>query len=284
MAESMDENWKYKIGKEDAERFIITGTYKSEITAAGNLGGKTKREKSGGNWPHVTIVLGRVTIKDDDGNELKTYQQVYRNREYHAEHYFLKALEENVKTLLSNNKVTKFSIQAKLVQNYSPCGDCAQKIINFRNEQKNQNINFSVEIKFANVYKHYEEANKGGLVALLKTDYVVLNLYQGKDEWKQFLNKYVNPHEVAHFSTVLLLGFHQDEDEDDWEKFLETYVNVHPDEKGELLRRARSEERKFNEQQGKEIFDDIIASGKLKAIRAILLPNKTNIGLHMHQS
>ena len=123
----------------------------------------------------------------------------------------------------------------KLVQNLSPCSSCVHAIIDFINEWKESKLKFSWQIQFVAVYEHYTKSNIEALKKLWKTDGVVLDLIKGEN------NNY-------------------------WEEFLHTYVNVNPDEKTELLGRARSNKRTLNEQRGKEIFEGVKTSGKLKAI------------------
>ena len=124
---------------------------------------------------------------------------------------------------MKNGKTEVTNIQAKLVQNYSPCKNCADKILRFKADVEQQGITFSLTIKFANFYCHWEPPNLHGL-RRLKNSGVTLDLLEGENKWTEFLN-----------------------DED--------FVRLRDDEKEELLNRAKSAARQNNEQKGKEIFN-----------------------------
>ncbi len=218
-----------KIGREDIEKFIIQHMY----------------GENHDDWPSgigATIVLSTVeiystkrsstSIKDDK----LTRKTVYKNgkRPNHAEGYFLGDLKDEIETLLADEETKVTKIQAKLVQNYSPCSNCADKIVA---AVEKQNINVSLTIKFANFYRHQGISNKTGLKKLLRKD-VKLELLRGEKNWKEFLND-------------------------------ETFVNLTQDEYNELLERATSQEREEREEEDVKILNQIISevSGKQKATK-----------------
>ncbi|CAB4045246.1 C-, partial [Paramuricea clavata] len=132
-------------------------------------------------WPSATIVLsiGKITSTTKE-NPFNWARSNAMGR--HAEERFLDELETEIS---KHHEVTK--IEAKLVQNYSPCSVCAHALIEFKKKMQNKNIDFSLTIKFANFYRHTLAPNKEGLMNLLRND-VKLELLQGKDEWEAFLN------------------------------------------------------------------------------------------------
>ncbi len=200
-----------KIGKEDIEnKFIIQLKY-------GERGHPSGKE--------ATIVLSNVKIyyTKRSRTSIKTKNAVYKNREYqeHAEGCFLHDLNDEITTLLEDGKVNK--IQANLVQNYSPCRNCADKILRFKATVEQRGITFSLTIKFANFYCHWVTPNLDGL-RRLKDSGVTLDLLEGENKWTEFLN-----------------------DED--------FVRLRNDEKEKLLNRAKSAARQNNEKKGKEIFN-----------------------------
>ena len=217
MAEAVE-----KIGEVDIRKFII----------------KHKYGENHEDWPSgkgATIVLSTVeiystkrsstSIKDDK----LTRKTVYKNGEHpnHAEGYFLRDLKDEIETLLADEETKVTKVQAKLVQNYSPCNNysddnksgCADDILQFKESMRKKGINFSLTIKFATFYSHEVKSNREGLKKLLRND-VKLELLQGKDDWKEFL-------------------------------YDETFVNL------KLLRMATSEKRKEREKDDVEILNDI---------------------------
>jgi hypothetical protein len=237
-----------KIGGNDVlEKFIITNQYGVP-----------------GDWPHgkgSTIVLSTVEIYystyfTKSIEPCKT-SQVYKNGGYqeHAERYFLDELAGRIKTLKEANHVKKVNkIQAKLVQNYSPCNNyrtvvvagksvvsgCADDILQFKEYMEQQGITFSLTIKFGTFYYHQKPPNKEGLKKLLRNG-VKLELLQGKADWEAFLND-------------------------------ENFVELTDDEYTMLLERATSEERTNRETKDVEILDKITAEpakGRQEAIKQL---------------
>ena len=214
----------YKIGKDDVDKFIVKYSY-----------GKNAPE-----WPRTTIVLSTVDIYYTKSSRASNKEHrllminIYRNGWLHAENYFLTDLREEIDTLLKDTKIYK--IQAGIVQNYSPCNNysgssgCADDILKFKEDMENRDINFSLTIKFANFYRHYLLSNRAGLQKLLKNN-VNLKVFQGKEDWKAFLND-------------------------------ENFVHLTNDDKTELLKRATSEERVKREKIDKKILKDITARAK----------------------
>ena len=214
----------YKIGKDEVNKFIVEYWY-----------GENAPE-----WPRATIVLSTVDIYYTKSSKTsnKEYRllmiNIYRNGWLHAENYFLTDLRKEIDTLLKDKKINK--IQAGIVQNYSPCnnysGDsgCADDILKFKEDMENRDISFSLTIKFANFYRHQLFSNRAGLQKLLKNN-VNLEVFQGKEDWKEFLND-------------------------------EHFVYLTNEDKTELLRRATSDERAMREKVDKNILEDITARAK----------------------
>ena len=215
-----------KIGEEDVQKFIIIYKY----------------GEKGWLWPSgkgATIVLSTVKIYYTKRSSTPlTIKAVYRNDDSsHAEGYFLSGLEKEMNTLLEDEETAVTTIQANLVQNYSPCKNCADKILQFKNDKENQGITVSLTIKFANFYRHKLDSNKEGLRELWRND-VKLELLKGEDDWKAFLND-------------------------------RTIVNLTVRKNKQLLERATSKERKEREKDDVKIFNKITseASGKQKATK-----------------
>ncbi len=198
-----------KIGREDIEKFIIQHMY----------------GENGWDWPRATIVLSTVEIHYTTiVNDTLPIKAVYKNESKHAEELFLAGLKNEIDRLLKNGKTAVTKIQAKLVQNYTPCTNCADKILQFKAAVEQQGITFSLTIKFANFYRHREPPNLDGL-RRLKDSGVTLDLLEGENKWTEFLH-----------------------DED--------FVRLTEEKKRRLLNRATSTFRRNNEQRGTEIFNE----------------------------
>ena len=161
---------------EDVKNFIVLHNY----------------GKNGKDWPRCTVVLSTVTITlKNKKTEQKKW--IHRNEPRqtnepcgrHAEICFLQALRE---TIGGRGEVNK--VKAELVQNYSPCLDCAMEFLEFKNEI-GRNVEVILTITFANFYKCHKEPdktqNRSGLVKLLK-NHVELEVFQGK-RWEELLNE-----------------------------------------------------------------------------------------------
>ena len=218
-----------KIGKEEIKKnFII----------------KHKYGTNAWRWPRgigATTVLSTVKIYYTTRSSTSirdcklTVNAVYKNGEHpnHAERYFHNDLKEQIDTLLKDKETKVTKIRAKLVQNYSPCKNCADMILKLKEGREKQGINISLTIKFANFYGH----NVEGLRGLLQND-VKLELLQGEDDWKAFLND-------------------------------KTFVNLTVGKNKQLLERATSKERKEREEDDVKILNKIKseALGKQKATK-----------------
>ena len=216
---------KLKLG-EIEKKFIITARY-----------GTTD-----GSYPSATVALSTIDIRYPKSSDSKHYskppiKKIYRNGTNHAEVYFLQYLENTIKELLSNDKEVKNSsmvIEATLVQNYSPCNinrkclsGCADEILKSKKKIEDKGIKFSLTVKFANFYKHYEKANTEGLAKLWRAD-VTLKLLRGEKEWQDFLSD-------------------------------TTFVDLTPAEHDSLLKRAKSDDRVNREIEDLEIFEKKIS-------------------------
>ena len=232
-----------RIEKKDVEKFIIEYPY--------GVNGRA--------WPRgigAVIVLSTVEIYYTKHSptsikncKLPKIMAVYKNGEHpnHAERYFLIDLEDEINTLQKDKEVKVNKIQAKLVQNYSPCNNysddgksgCADDILEFIEDMEQKDVIFSLTIKFANFYKHTTESNREGLEKLLRNVDIELELLQGKDDWEAFLNN-------------------------------TNFVNLTKPERTELLERATSEERTNRETKDVEILEEITpepAKGRQEAIK-----------------
>ena len=180
-----------------------------------------------GNWPRSTIVLSTVKIYATAEVDPIIHHWTRNNvMGRHAEKRFLDKLE----TEIAKHEVTK--IEAKLVQNYSPCSVCADALLEFRDKMQNKSIEFSLTIEFANVYLHTIPENRKGLRKLSSTNGIELKLLH------------------------------------DWKAFLESIVQLTPVEKDALLIIARSNGRQNNEKRGAEILDKILREqGKQKQMK-----------------
>ena len=187
----------------------------------------------------ATIVLSSVTIefkKHPKNTNSQSYHDIYTNTKHkHAERRFLDDLRQTIDDLPAESTIAK--IEVNLVQNYSPCNVadderayCADKILKFKNDMEQKKISFSLTIKFANFYLHYKKWNNEGLQKLVENN-VTLEVFQGEDDWKAFLNN-------------------------------ENFVDLTNDEKTELLKRATSDKREEREKVDKKILEDIIAKAK----------------------
>ncbi len=167
-------------------------------------------------WPNSTTLLSTVNIHNANGL-VDTKPRIYRNEGQggqHAENFFLSQLRED--------KTHATKIEANLVQNYSPCVKCADALIHFKREIEEENKEFSVSIKFANVYYQGQ-----GLKKLFENGVRELTLIQGGEHWNEFLND-------------------------------TTFVSLTNDERDELFKEATSNERQNYESRGAEIIESII--------------------------
>lgn len=201
-----------KIGKEDVEKkFIVDYMY-------------YPYNKKTDEWPRTTILLSTVRIKYKNKSQIQKWgpeTKVFKSDAKHAEvNFFDKFLSDKIQDLSRDYKVT--CVEVDLVQNYSPCGDCADEILKFI---EGKSYCFTLTIKFANFYYHQDEGNIKGLKKLLKND-IKLELLQGEDTWEVFLSN---------------------------EKFIELREN----EKEELLKKAASKKRKDREEKDVEIMHKI---------------------------
>ena len=180
----------------------------------------------GYDWPGSTIVLSTVKIYVTAEVDPIIHHWTCNNvTGWHAEKRFLDKLETEI---AKHHEVTK--IEAKLVQNYSPCSVCADALLEFRDKCKS--IVFSLTIEFANVYFHRIPENRKGLRKLSSTNGIELKLLH------------------------------------DWKAFLKSIVKLTPVEKDALLKIARSERRQNNEKRGAEILDEILREqGKQKQMK-----------------
>ena len=159
----------------------------------------------GRGWPKVAIGLSKVDINwtvssrsETDKIKRSSLSKVYRTTDNHthAESQFLDSLRNII--LEKDKKIIQMN--AELVQNYSPCSDCASKFVEFIENTKKKDINFVLTIKFSNFYKCYytqlndswkylspSKENIDGLVNLRRND-VALRLLEGERGWKEFLN------------------------------------------------------------------------------------------------
>ena len=189
-----------RIGRKNVKNFIITAMY-----------------GTAGNWAHETIVL----------SEFEESKNVSRNNEdQHAEEVFLADLKDTV--INRQVELKGQEINAKLVQNYSPCEGCADKILKFQQYLKKElEITFSLTITFANFYNHKTKGNLKGLMKLMQNDNIELKLLQG-EAWKEFLND-------------------------------EGFVELEDKEKKEFLRDASSEKRKNREYVDQGMLEILLA-------------------------
>jgi hypothetical protein len=218
---------------------------------------KHKYGENAWGWPRgkgATIVLSTVKIyytkrSTTSNRDCKlTIKAVYKNGKHpnHAEGYFLGDLKDEIETLLADEETKVTKMQAKLVQNYSPCNNyrslppggesgCADDILKFKRDMEQQDITFSLTIKFANFYLHDDESNREGLRKLLRNG-VELELLQGEYDWKKFLK----------------------------DKTFVHLTNGSNAEYTELFERATSKERKEREEDDVKIFKEITSKPKGK--------------------
>lgn len=204
------------IRKDDIKKFIVTLRYL----------------KSSKDWPKSTIVLSKVKIdyvKSSERLDKIPKNEIHRNdKDNHAEIIFFYYLKKEINRLQNDKEVEIKKIKVLLVQNYSPCRDCADAILKFK-ETEVKDIKFSLTVKFANFYRHYKQRNIEGLENLLRNN-VSLELLQGKGDWKDFLSNTI-------------------------------FVQLDEDEYNELLERATSNKRVDREEvDRKKMLDDIESS------------------------
>ena len=200
-----------RIGITDIKKFIILNQYHQR------------------GWPTgqgSVILLSKVKIYYTKSRKELLPNRIYRHRggNIHPERDFLKELRHEIEREHAGHQIEK--IDAELIQNLSPCSNCADAFVKFKNERRErEGIKFSLEIKFANFYRHWDKPRRNGLKMLLENG-VALKLLQGEDDWKAFLND-------------------------------STFVKLTEHEKTKLLDDAKSEDRKKNEKEAIKIFDKI---------------------------
>lgn len=233
------------IGRRLIERFIILGQY----------------NQPGPEWPTgegSVTVMSKVKIYHTESKR-DIRDRIYTNsgqRGEHAEKTFVNNLDCEIR---KRARGSIHEITAHLVQNFSPCWECVQAFVEFKN--KHEGIKFSLTIEFANFYRHWEEANKNGLQMLSKNG-IELKLLHGEHMWRAFLN--------------------------------DERLALDEKEKLELLDRARSEKRKTNEKDALKIYREFglrnttQPSGKRKAMKldylycvvCIITPYDVGISCH----
>jgi hypothetical protein len=180
-------------------------------------------------WPTgkgSMIVLSKVKIYYAKSKKEPLISNIhrYQGKKIHSEIDFLKKLRDKIEKEKGAGRQME-RIEADLVQNFSPCSECADVFVKFKDFRKREDIKFSLKIEFANFYRHWETPNINGLKMLLENG-VALKLLQGEDDWRAFLND-------------------------------KTFVELTEHEKTKLLDRANSEDRKKNEKQAIKIFNNI---------------------------
>ena len=176
-----------KIGNDEVRYFIVAFKY----------------GECGWDWPKVAIGLSKVDINWTNSSRSETDKikmcqyNVYRTTDdhIHAESHFL----DSLRNITSEKDKKIIHINAELVQNYSPCSECARKFVEFIQEIKKKRIIFSLTIKFANFYKCYYTLENDswkrsspskecldGLVKLRQNG-VTLQLLQGEQDWEKFV-------------------------------------------------------------------------------------------------
>ena len=201
-----------KIGIKDIKKFIMTNQYYQP------------------GWPigkGSVILLSKVKIYYTKSRKELLPNRIYRHRggNIHPERYFLEKLRREIEQREhAAHQIEK--IHADLIQNLSPCSNCADAFVKFKNDRRErEGIKFSLKIEFANFYRHWEKPHRNGLKMLLENG-VALKLLQGEDDWKAFLND-------------------------------STFVKLTEHEKTELLDDAKSEDRKKNEKEAMKISNKI---------------------------
>ena len=200
------------ITKDDIEKFIVTLKYRQ----AGYPSGRG-----------ATIVLSRVTIHYDESSE-RLPERIHKNTDEnnHAEKRFFNYLKNEINQRQDDEEIKE--IKVILVQNYSPCRDCADAILKFKETEED----IKLTVKFANFYRDDKPENIKGLENLLRNG-VSLELLQGKDEWEDFLSG-------------------------------TTFFRLNEDERNELLERATSNERVNREKVDKTMLADIESNAQSK--------------------
>lgn len=175
----------------------------------------------GPKWPTgegSAILLSKVKILSQSYLTGTKWDRIYINpgkAGEHPERAFVNDLGREIQD--SKYQRGKYIITAHLVQSYSPCWECAEAFMKFKNKHKG--IQFFLTIEFANFYRHWE--NKNWLQKLSKNG-VALKLLHGENMWRAFLD--------------------------------DERMELDEKEKLQLLDRARSEERKKKEKKALEIY------------------------------
>ena len=199
-----------KLWKNDIMKFIIPFQYRQR------------------GWPTgkgYVIVLSKVKIYYAKSRKEHLITNIHRYQgKKHTEIDFLEKLEDKIENEKGAGRQME-RIEADLVQNYSPCSECADAFVKFKDSRKREGIKLSLKIKFANFYRHWETPNINGLKMLLENG-VALKLLHGEDDWRAFLND-------------------------------KTFVELTEHEKAKLFDRANSEDRKKKEKQAIKMFNNI---------------------------
>lgn len=144
----------------------------------------------------AVVVLSEISCESSD-NDRWTVIGIHRNGA-HPNHAEKKLLQ-----LLQGISSTARKIDVKLTQNFSPCNlavdengaECAQEIVNYLTEMKENGKAIKISITFANFYKtveypgnalHKAKKNQEGL-RLLYNSGVKLKLLRGKKKWERLL-------------------------------------------------------------------------------------------------
>ena len=122
-------------------------------------------------WPHKTVIVYRLTI----GNGTPGDYQVIHNdpQNEHAEIKFINQVKISPEDT---------EINIEMFISYSPCDDCAKKLIRWIKKLRKQGKTVSIAIKFSTFYKKETD----GLILLRRVDGITLDVFRGEEAWREF--------------------------------------------------------------------------------------------------
>ena len=122
-------------------------------------------------WPLETAMVYRLTI---DNGTPGDYQFIRNNfKSDRAELKFINQVKISPEAT---------EIKMEMFISYSPCNKCANELIDWIKNLREQGKTVSIAIKFSTFYKDETD----GLILLRKEGEITLDVFRGKEDWKHF--------------------------------------------------------------------------------------------------
>ena len=122
-------------------------------------------------WPRETAMVYRLTIDNGTPGDYQFIRNDPQND--HAEIKFINQVKVSPEAT---------EIKMEMFISYSPCNKCANELIDWIKNLREQGKTVSIAIKFSTFYKDETD----GLILLRKEGEITLDVFRGKEDWKHF--------------------------------------------------------------------------------------------------